>query len=497
MELIPITEAIWKGDLWSELLFKINTSRAPLNNDSTMHDVSAQLQITGKVGAEKSYAEASSNLFIHTVPCSQIEYTDMPTIVFQCKNLFCASQLSSENRAEISHFFKGGSTHQTLRARVHNEILSCTTLSLNLIITINYIGCVSKKELSPALTEKSITDFRSINNSIVPEQLLGSTLSSSQALSDSLLGTNKKKCLKMNVICGHSSSIRVVEYKLCVQENFANSACTLRHGLTEEFEWYCKTGGENSGIGVVIHLKDSLGAIFDNFPTTLPVKVELVYDDGSSVPFFPIAPLKDKKSINSPLLPLFRPLQPEPILGLGTGSQFFCFRIEEVSYHHQGHSGFTIKVSPADDMCSNVLPGKMTETLIIKSKPKPRKIRRSKGGRKTSVQKASVMTIGKYEIGGSKSIVRPRKVSLQRDDISAVSPVRQRDRFPMKEDLISYLFTDGRRSCVQCNADLSSCSGLCLSDHKETCALRKTLLPNLQQLKDNNEDVGPIELLGW
>jgi len=493
MELIPLTDAIWKGDLWSE--FKFNNPREHRNDDITMHDVSAQLQITEKVGAEKSYADTSSNSFIHTVPCSQIEFTDRPTIVFQHKNLTCAKRLSSENRAKISRFFKDN-THQIIRARIHNEVLSHTTSSLNLSITIKWLECVSKNELSTALTEKSITDFNNINNFIVPKQLSGATLSTSQALCNSFLGTTKKKCLKTRVICGVSSSIRVVEYKLCVQENFANSACTLRHGLTEVFEWYCKTGGENSGIGVVIHLKDSLGAIFDNFPTTLPVKVELIYDDGSSAPFFPIAPLKDKKSVSLPLLPLFRPLQPEPILGLGTGSQFFCFRIEEVSFHHQGHSGFTIRVSPADDMCSNVLPGTMAETLIVKSKPKPRKIRRSKGGRTTSVQSASVMTICKFEKGGYTSMVRPRKVSLQTDDISAALPPRQRDGFPVKEDFISHLFTDDRRSCVQCNADLSSCSGLCLRDHKETCAFRKTLLPNLQQLKENYENVGPIELLG-
>jgi len=491
MKLIPLTDAIWKGDLWSDLLFKIHDPREHRNDDITMHDVSAQLQITEKLGAEKSYSETSSNSFIHTIPCSQIEFTDRPTIVFQRKSLTCAKYLSSENRAKISRFFKDN-TNQIIRARVHKEVLGPTTSSLNLSITIKWLEC----ELSPALTENSITDFNNINNFIVPEQLSGSTLSTKQDLCNSFFGTTKKKCLKTRVICGVSSSIRVVEYKLCVQENFANSVCTLRHGLTEKFEWYCKTGGENSGIGVVIHLKDSLGAIFDNFPTTLPVKVELVYDDGSSAPFFPIAPLKDKKSISSALLPLFRPLQPEPILGLGTGSQFFCFRIEEVSFHHQGHSGFTIRVSPADDTCSNVLAGTMAETLIIKSKPKPRKIRRSKGGRTTSVQSASVMTICKYEKGGYKSVVRPRKVSLQTDDISATLPPLQKDRFPVKEDFVSHLFTDGRRSCVLCNADLSSCSGLCLRDHKEKCAFRKTLLPNLQQLKENYENVGPIELLG-
>jgi len=59
------------------------------------------------------------------------------------------------------------------------------------------------------------------------------------------------------------------------------------------FEWYCKCGGENAGIDVTSYLVDSLGNIVDdNFPfVSLPLKTELVYDDGSPtliIPFFPI-----------------------------------------------------------------------------------------------------------------------------------------------------------------------------------------------------------------
>lgn len=243
----------------------------------------------------------------------------------------------------------------------------------------------------------------------------------------------------------------------------------------ETFEWYCKHGGENSGIDVVIHLRNSSGNIEDNFPSFIEVKTELVYDDGSPTPITPLAPMKVRRSARSTLT-LFRSMRPDITFGYGKGSQEFTFRIEEVSFRHQGHRGFKLKVSSRDSSCTNVLPGLMEETLIVKSKPKFIKDTRERGGRTTLVGNAKgiVSSISRNDEHKIKYI--PRNVHLTSSQTTSKHYVgKSIATLPL--DQVSTLFTAGGTACTSCNVELGGLSGLYPSHHTINCRLAMTLAP--------------------
>eukprot|EP00957_Ditylum_brightwellii_P116490 8885459-Ditylum_brightwellii.AAC.1 len=177
---------------------------------------------------------------------------------------------------------------------------------------------------------------------------------------------------------------RVAEYGLTMEENFSKNPHTMRKGDTTVFEWFNKCGGENAGLDVIIHLKNSMGNIVNNFSEMFPLHTELVYNDGSSTPLMPLCPLKERKTSSQSRLPLYRPMRPEPILHPGQASHDFTFRVEEVSFHHPGHNGFKLKVSPKNnEQRPLVVPGILEETIKVRSKPKTEPSGKKLGGRKT------------------------------------------------------------------------------------------------------------------
>ena len=113
-----------------------------------------------------------------------------------------------------------------------------------------------------------------------------------------------------------------------IEEKFRNGPYISRLGTSMTFEWYSKCGGENAGINVKIYLINSRGSIVtDDFPfASLPLKTELVYDDGSPTPLMPFHPLKERRSSQNSSNPLYRILRSDPILSPQKTSQDFVFR---------------------------------------------------------------------------------------------------------------------------------------------------------------------------
>ena len=113
-----------------------------------------------------------------------------------------------------------------------------------------------------------------------------------------------------------------------IEEKFRNGPYISRLGTSMTFEWYSKCGGENAGINVKIYLVNSRGSIVtDDFPfASLPLKTELVYDDGSPTPLMPFHPLKERRSSQNSSNPLYRILRSDPILSSQKTSQDFVFR---------------------------------------------------------------------------------------------------------------------------------------------------------------------------
>lgn len=289
----------------------------------------------------------------------------------------------------------------------------------------------------------------------------------------------------------------IVGYKLTIQEKFSRSQYIHRRKdlSPEHFEWYNKNGGDMIAIDVLIHLKDVNGDIVFDYPRPLRLKTELVYDDGTAAPTYPLLRIKKKFNRNGKKREktddsskLFHPTRPDPILGEGVGSQYFSFRIEEVSNHHS-RSGFKLKVSPMDKSCTDVMYGVMEETIIVKSKPKTPVKKRSKGGRTTILHSPNTIFYpfvtdnneqikSKGEMTSKKETRDVRKVSL--DDLSKSSMYdRNSDTITMKLTTVTSMFTGCKGSkCLACGEELESGRvGDCPSHHKSDCRFNMTLVP--------------------
>ncbi len=141
-------------------------------------------------------------------------------------------------------------------------------------------------------------------------------------------------------------------------------------------EWFCNQGGKNTTIDVLIQLKDVIGRVVYDYPYKVPIKTQLVYEDGAPVPVFK-ANGRDK---------VYVPMRDEPILGQGVGAHFFAFRINDVSLRHKGH-GFKLKVSTSGNI-KGVADGLMEQILVGKLKPKSGPSGDQIGGRTTLFQKS-------------------------------------------------------------------------------------------------------------
>eukprot|EP00594_Rhizosolenia_setigera_P020361 CAMPEP_0178979246 /NCGR_PEP_ID=MMETSP0789-20121207/25717_1 /TAXON_ID=3005 /ORGANISM="Rhizosolenia setigera, Strain CCMP 1694" /LENGTH=582 /DNA_ID=CAMNT_0020669293 /DNA_START=186 /DNA_END=1934 /DNA_ORIENTATION=- len=167
------------------------------------------------------------------------------------------------------------------------------------------------------------------------------------------------------IVFGRSQLISITNLAFTVEERFTQKQYVTRFGQ-RDFAWYSKCGGENAGLDVLISLKNEKGQLVK--PTEIiRTYTELIYADGTSTPLMPLSPLRERRSMK----PLFRRLRQEPVLGPDNASAPFSFRIEEVSFHHPGQSGFKIKVSAVTNCpIQNVHPGVLNETIIVLSKPK-------------------------------------------------------------------------------------------------------------------------------
>lgn len=241
---------------------------------------------------------------------------------------------------------------------------------------------------------------------------------------------------------------RVTNYALTIEQRFAQNQYVSRvHEF--EFAWYSKCGGENAGLDVVVSMKDDKGQIIYS-PEPLHLVTELVYSDESPTPFMPLCPLKERRTSTTSRKTLYRALRPEPVLGPDKTIAPFCFRIEEVSFHHPNHSGFKLKVSCPSNCPRVVHPGILRENIIVLSKPKHENT-------------PSLVNKGIIQDGGK----TPSVVNFQNDGPIAVIPV---------EKLINGLLTNDNK-CRSCSKIISKTEFLSLASHEESCHIVINLLP--------------------
>lgn len=229
---------------------------------------------------------------------------------------------------------------------------------------------------------------------------------------------------------------------MCIQLNIHSAASNITQiGHSQTFLFFHAHGGDNRPIDCWIHLKDSTGRIVNDFHKPIHLVTSLVYEDGTRVPpGFKGKVYTTKKTKQN--LDIYRRLRPDPVLD-GTSdaaSAFFSFRIEEVSFRHDPHSGFKLYVVPYDEdgnVLADIAPGIMEEVIVVKCRPtksikncvmKPGgKI----GGRRTIMQKA---------LGGIPVVLREnsstsnQKQSVTKKESSAVQS--QRSSWSTEDDSV-------------------------------------------------------------
>ena len=287
----------------------------------------------------------------------------------------------------------------------------------------------------------------------------------------------------------------VTNLALSIEEGFSKNAHVHQiTGLSDTFAWYSKCGGDKAKLQVYVSIKDEKGRRY-NPRSTIPLKTELVYDDGDPAPLKPVAPVKkrlstaksksSKKNATASTcttaveelsdLPLFRPMEDDPVvLEPDSDSKAFSFRIEEVSFHHPGKVGFKLKVSPSTPQMPYIHPGVMDETIIVLSKPKHKKSEESNNASKTK-RGGRKSILGDLDIDATGSPAKKaRKVSKEEEDgddeggLNAVVPLSA---------LIQSLIIQGK--CLSCNKKVASESFFSERSHKKTCSFRSSLLPSM------------------
>jgi len=291
-----------------------------------------------------------------------------------------------------------------------------------------------------------------------------------------------------------------------------------------KFIWYSKCGGENAGLDITIHMKNSKGHEKNSCSFPLPIKVDLVYNDGSPTPFMPLSPLKERKSTVTSKNPLFRPMRPPPVLEPYVTNHSFSFRIEEVSSHHAEYIGFKLKVSLDYDrlklMNTNtyapwivpfVHPGLLDETIIVRSKPNldksAEKMTSLHGGRSLLRRESflrrlyqnnhqnypsvlfseirRVNSIRKNVVLANRSTPPPRKVSLMSSNSfptssSMTSSIanRSQGKFIAITNL-KHLVMTHESLCLWCKSHLSLSDPFVIENHASSCYFICEMLPNI------------------
>lgn len=251
-------------------------------------------------------------------------------------------------------------------------------------------------------------------------------------------------------IFGASQTIAVTDLSLSIEHRFLDSPyCDFVE--QDVFAWYSKCGGEQSSLSALVHLKDANNNV-PKLVDGLELLTELVYEDGSPTPLKPICPLKDRKSGQISNKPLFR-MCAKPRILPGESCASFSFRIEEVTFHHSGHHGFKLKISPADSLPLIIHPATSSEILVVLSKPKS-------GIRKREIHQSDAL---------SATQIKKRKVSVSAKE----------DRQPMYEVPISLLITGYRVNgkCLSCMRNISIEKFLERGEHTGSCAFATLVVP--------------------
>jgi hypothetical protein len=223
-----------------------------------------------------------------------------------------------------------------------------------------------------------------------------------------------------------------------------------------DVEW--DASSPKSKLEVLVYLKDGKGDICHNYPHSVIATAELLYDDGTEAPKYPIGSKKKANGASKEPRSLLNALTSFPKFQPGIGSQTFSFRIEQTSSRHKNHRGFRLKVCVKDG-CTDILPC-VTEDIIIV-------IRKRSCGKAVAFDESNTLDYSKLP-----NVLR---MDTSYHKLPFDSPLPSL-RIPHKK--IKDLFTGGdRNTCLTCNSDLSFCDGTNLSDHLPNCRLAMILSP--------------------
>ena len=122
-------------------------------------------------------------------------------------------------------------------------------------------------------------------------------------------------------------------------------------------------------LSVSIQVKGEDGEPCERKLPPLKLKAELVYEDNSPAPLRPLCPLRDSQKRNPTLI--LNEIRGGPRFSSLNHPMVFSFRIEEVSFHHSGHTGFKLHVFPEEGFRSFPIHHQpMDEIVVVLSKPK-------------------------------------------------------------------------------------------------------------------------------
>eukprot|EP00592_Proboscia_alata_P011196 CAMPEP_0194365776 /NCGR_PEP_ID=MMETSP0174-20130528/13793_1 /TAXON_ID=216777 /ORGANISM="Proboscia alata, Strain PI-D3" /LENGTH=491 /DNA_ID=CAMNT_0039140617 /DNA_START=570 /DNA_END=2045 /DNA_ORIENTATION=- len=303
-----------------------------------------------------------------------------------------------------------------------------------------------------------------------------------------------QKSIKDDVTFGRSDIICVTDYAFEIEEHFDLNPHVVRLDK-KTVAWYSKCGGDNSGLDVLIHIKDRDGEIVDSLHNEVPVKTELAYADGSATPFMPLAPLKERRSTKISKNPLYRALREDPIIVPGEGSQPFSFRIEEVSFHHSGQDGFKLKVLPADSNIDRIHPAILRENIIVLSKPKHDPSGKGKLPICDKLQTSDTVVYEGHNCSPSSNYSWPlmkkhfsqerktaRRVSIH--DINDIDTIATMTARELSEGL---LFNGGE--CHFCGQKTEPMNFFDSSMHKKSCRFIDEMLPFFKVISFDNKNL--------
>ena len=245
-----------------------------------------------------------------------------------------------------------------------------------------------------------------------------------------------------------------------------------------------------------IHLKDAKGRIVSDHPSKIPIKTELVYEDGSSIKF----PSTASSSKNAVVTydQIYRAMRQGTLLKPGEGSCHFAFRIEDVSKNHKPHKGFRLKVCPSLFSDKSYIVGSiMEEIIVVKSRPTYNLGKRngSVGGRSTIIQRAiggipAILADGHHKVKMEVTTIKKgssRMPHFGKVGVLAHKPAKAFNidetsgsiLFDRSNESLPLFFTGIGNTCLGCSERIVAGQGLSPAHHKLDCRLFMSLGPIL------------------